>query len=287
MIKLFTKVDEFISFREGLQNKSIGLVPTMGNLHEGHLSLISESSKENDLTVVTIFVNPLQFGPNEDFEKYPRTLEQDIQRIETLSIEKDILILAPSSSAEIYPENFSTTISITGLTENLCGASRPGHFDGVTTVVYRLFKISSPTIAYFGQKDFQQQLVIKKMTRDLGLTVQIKTMPIIREESGLAKSSRNQYLSNEEREQALELNTTLTKISDILTNQSYLDASISLNEVLENKIRDQRWEYLEILDSDSLQEITPTTDSAVILGALKIGETRLIDNQVIKIQYAR
>ncbi len=287
MIKLFTKVDEFISFREGLQNKSIGLVPTMGNLHEGHLSLISESSKENDLTVVTIFVNPLQFGPNEDFEKYPRTLEQDIQRIETLSIEKDILILAPSSSAEIYPENFSTTISITGLTENLCGASRPGHFDGVTTVVYRLFKISSPTIAYFGQKDFQQQLVIKKMTRDLGLTVQIKTMPIIREESGLAKSSRNQYLSNEEREQALELNTTLTKISDILTNQSYLDASISLNEVLENKIRDQRWEYLEILDSDNLQEITPTTDSAVILGALKIGETRLIDNQVIKIQYAR
>ena len=287
MIKLFTTVDEFTSYKDSLSDKSIGLVPTMGNLHEGHLSLINESSKENDITVVTIFVNPLQFGPNEDFDKYPRTLEQDIQRIETLGIAKDILVLAPSNPKEIYPQGYNTTISVSGISEGLCGSSRPGHFDGVTTVVYRLFKITSPNTAYFGQKDYQQQLVIKKMTADLDLNIQIKTMPIIREESGLAKSSRNQYLSTEQVEQALELNSTLTIISDILTNQTYLDASIELNGVLEKKISDLRWEYLEILDSDTLQEINPATNYAVILGALKIGETRLIDNQVIKIQYAR
>ena len=287
MIKLFTTVDEFTSYKDSLSDKSIGLVPTMGNLHEGHLSLINESSKENDITVVTIFVNPLQFGPNEDFDKYPRTLEQDIQRIETLGIAKDILVLAPSNPKEIYPQGYNTTISVSGISEGLCGSSRPGHFDGVTTVVYRLFKITSPNTAYFGQKDYQQQLVIKKMTADLDLNIQIKTMPIIREESGLAKSSRNQYLSTEQVEQALELNSTLTIISDILTNQTYLDASIELNGVLEEKISDPRWEYLEILDSDTLQEINPATNSAVILGALKVGETRLIDNQAIKIQYAR
>ena len=287
MIKLFTTVDEFTSYKDSLSDKSIGLVPTMGNLHEGHLSLINESSKENDITVVTIFVNPLQFGPNEDFDKYPRTLEQDIERIETLGIAKDILVLAPSNPKEIYPQGYNTTISVSGISEGLCGSSRPGHFDGVTTVVYRLFKITSPNTAYFGQKDYQQQLVIKKMTADLDLNIQIKTMPIIREESGLAKSSRNQYLSTEQVEQALELNSTLTIISDILTNQTYLDASIELNGVLEKKISDLRWEYLEILDSDTLQEINPATNYAVILGALKIGETRLIDNQVIKIQYAR
>ncbi len=287
MIKLFNKVNEFKAYRESLTGQSIGLVPTMGNLHSGHLSLIQESALENDITIVTIFVNPLQFGPNEDFDKYPRTLEQDIQRIESLSIEKDILILSPSDPKEIYPDNFSTTISINGLTDNLCGASRPGHFDGVTTVVYQLFKITAPKTAYFGQKDYQQQLVIRKMVNDLDLPVQITTMPIIREESGLAKSSRNQYLSNEQILEALELNTTLNKVSDILTNHTYLDASIELNTLLESIIKDSRWEYLEILDSENLQEITPETNSAVILGALKIGSTRLIDNKVIKIQYAR
>ncbi|WP_372651850.1 pantoate--beta-alanine ligase [Halobacteriovorax sp.] len=287
MIKLFNKVNEFKEYRKSLTSKSIGLVPTMGNLHSGHLSLISQSALENEVTIVTIFVNPLQFGPNEDFDKYPRTLEQDIQKIESLSIDRDILILSPSDPKEIYPDNFSTTISIKGLTENLCGASRPGHFDGVTTVVYQLFKIAAPKTAYFGQKDFQQQLVIKKMVNDLDLPVEVKTMPIVREESGLAKSSRNQYLSDQQILEALELNQTLNKISDILTNQTYLDASIDLNSLLEPIIKDSRWEYLEILDSENLQEITPKTNSAVILGALKIGSTRLIDNQVTKIQYAR
>lgn len=287
MIKLFNKVNEFCNYRKDLSDKSIGLVPTMGNLHSGHLSLIEESARENDITIVTIFVNPKQFGPNEDFDKYPRTLEQDIQNIESLSIKKDILVLAPQSAMEIYPENFNTTISVSGLTSGLCGASRPGHFDGVTTVVYRLFNITTPTTAYFGQKDYQQQLIIKKMVKDLSLPVHIKTMPIVREDSGLAKSSRNQYLSDEQRTQALELSSTINRISDILAKKTYLDATIDLNHVLEEKIRDQRWQYLEVLDSENLQEITPQTNSAVILGALMVGETRLIDNQVTKIQYAR
>ncbi|WP_096908606.1 pantoate--beta-alanine ligase [Halobacteriovorax marinus] len=287
MIKLFRKIDEFKEYRRSLGQTSIGLVPTMGNLHSGHLSLIDESSKYNEVTIVTIFVNPLQFGPNEDFDKYPRTLEQDLQSIDSLSIKKDILVLAPESASEIYPDGFSTTISISGLTEKLCGSSRPGHFDGVTTVVYQLFNITKPSIAYFGQKDFQQQLIIKKMVRDLELPLQIQTMPIIRDESGLAKSSRNQYLSDSQRTEALELSKKISTIRELLQESSFIDSQISINSILEETLRDERWDYLEVLDSNNLQSISPTTNEAVILGALKVGETRLIDNQVVKIIYAR
>lgn len=288
MISLFNTIQEFTDYRKTLDDESIGLVPTMGNLHDGHLSLISKSVLENKYTIVTIFVNPLQFGPNEDFDKYPRTLKRDLSQITSLDQEdKEIIVLAPSSVEEIFPEDFKTTISVKDLTSNLCGSNRPGHFDGVTTVVYRLFTLARANRAYFGQKDYQQVLVIKRMVKDLLLPIEIKTLPINREESGLARSSRNQYLSEIGKVQALELNKTIMKISSLLDENSFQDAGIEINDILESTINDKRWEYLEVLDAENLEAVTINTQQVVIAGALKIGETRLIDNHLTKITYAR
>jgi len=173
----------------------IGLVPTMGYLHEGHLSLVNMSRQNNDYTVMSIFVNPTQFGPNEDFDRYPRDLERDLKLAEAAGVD---VVFAPSVK-EMYPDGYKTYVNVEGITEVLCGKSRPGHFRGVTTIVTKLFNIVEPHRAYFGQKDAQQVAVIKKMVKDLNMNVEIITCPIVREEDGLAMSSRNVYLSPEER----------------------------------------------------------------------------------------
>ncbi|MFI5390670.1 MAG: pantoate--beta-alanine ligase, partial [Bacteriovoracales bacterium] len=211
MIEILRTTKQFEIFRKIYDEKSVGFVPTMGNLHKGHLSLAKESLRNNDLTIVSIFVNPKQFCPGEDYEKYPRTLGEDTAQLKELfrsenlmNSEKRLAIFAPESIFEIYSPGFSTVISLPMLSNKLCGLNRPGHFDGVSTVVFSLFSLVRPHKAYFGQKDYQQYLIIKKMIEDLRLNIQIVPMPIKRDNDDLAYSSRNQYLSKEERIEALE-----------------------------------------------------------------------------------
>lgn len=278
MLKLFTNRKDFDHFRNQLKNQTIGLVPTMGNLHEGHLSLLAEALKENDVAILTIYVNPKQFGPNEDFDKYPRTLDQDLSKINGLlleqNIKKEVAVFAPAFDEEVYPKGYKTMISIEGFNKILEGAIRPTHFDGVSTVVYRLFKITKAHNAYFGQKDFQQVLIIKKMVSDLEIDINIKTMPIIRNAEGLALSSRNQYLSQEQKTEALILIKTLTSIKEIiLKNECPEDF---LNETL----KDPRWDYIKVLDADTLDDIAKESKNIALLAAFKMNSTRLIDNIV-------
>lgn len=285
MIKVFNTQKDFLHFRFSLIHKSIGLVPTMGNLHAGHISLIEESAEENDVTIVTIFVNPKQFGPNEDFNKYPRTLNEDIAKISAAALlinaKKEIVVYAPKDNDEIFNEGFTSTISVGPMTQMLEGFIRPTHFDGVTTVVYKLFSLTKPSTSYFGQKDFQQCLVIKKMVKDLDLPVQIKVMPIIRSKEGLALSSRNQYLSETDLKEALLLPTSLIEIENlILTKKDYIQYRDSL---LKDKTYGSRWDYCEILDSETLSPLTSSTKQAVIVAAFRCHNTRLLDNRLVNL----
>jgi len=284
MIKVFNTRHSFDQFRNALPSTTkIGLVPTMGNLHAGHISLLEKSGRENDITILTIFVNPKQFGPTEDFNLYPRTLEADIEKVTNISnnlnsrLKTEIIIFAPKDNAEIYPEIFTTTITVGPMTQILCGKFRPTHFDGVTTVVYRLFAIVKAHNAYFGQKDFQQCAIIKRMVSDLEIPITLHILPIIRNAEGLALSSRNQYLSPEENSKALHLPQTLIKIEKLLTSNQ--DPSLLVKDELQNK----NWDYLEVLDAGSLNAITKTTKEAVIIGAYRLGTTRLLDNRLVKI----
>ncbi|GAE89106.1 pantoate-beta-alanine ligase [Acetivibrio straminisolvens JCM 21531] len=192
--------------------RTIGFVPTMGYLHEGHLSLVNMSLQNNDYTIMSIFVNPTQFGPNEDFDRYPRDMERDLKLAESAGVD---VVFAPSVK-EMYPDGYNTYVNVEGITEVLCGKSRPGHFRGVTTIVAKLFNIVEPHRAYFGQKDAQQVAVIKKMVRDLNMNIEIITCPIVREEDGLAMSSRNVYLSPEERKSALILSKSLMESEELI-----------------------------------------------------------------------
>jgi len=279
MMKVFTAKIELQNYLRELKNKPLGLVPTMGNLHLGHLSLLNQSVLENDVSVITIFVNPTQFGPNEDFSKYPRTLDQDLNLIESLAIRqndsKEIIVFAPESIAEIYPDGFSTSISVGEIKTILCGKFRPTHFDGVTTVVYKLFQIINPKIAYFGQKDYQQCVVIKKMVRDLEMNIELKIMPIIRNHDGLALSSRNQYLSDIEKEEGLKLYNSINKIKELILEkkdyQSFLDECLT----------DSRFDYLEVLNAENLKAPNKETNQLVIVGAYRINSTRLLDNMLV------
>jgi len=270
-------------------NSAIGLVPTMGNLHEGHLSLVEKSLQENPVTIVTIFVNPKQFGPNEDFDSYPRTLENDCELLKKL-LEKypsqSLVVYSPADNSEIYPKGFKTTISVGKITNILCGADRPGHFDGVTTVVYRLFSISKADKAYFGQKDYQQVKVIQRMVDDLSLNIKLEMIPISRDEDGLARSSRNQYLSTQQRQEGLTLPNTLILIENILAENSWLNSGVEINKILETALSDSRWQYIEILDAQTLEEVSDKTNEVVLAGAFKVGKTRLIDNRLVRINYA-
>jgi pantoate--beta-alanine ligase len=257
-------------------HKSIAFVPTMGNLHEGHLSLVRKAKEEAAVVVVSIFVNPLQFGANEDLDKYPRTLEED-KRL--LTQENTDFLFTPTVS-DIYPLGMQnqTTVCVPNITQYHCGHSRPGHFDGVSTVVMKLFNIVQPDIAIFGQKDFQQLAVIRKMVADLCVPIRIIGAPTGRAADGLALSSRNQYLSPEQRAIAPEIYQTLLRCqSRVLENPRNIDEiTATAKKELENK--GLTIDYLNICDASTLSEIHANTQEIVILAAVFAGKTRLIDN---------
>lgn len=259
--------------------KTVGLVPTMGFLHEGHLSLIREAKAENDVVVVSDFVNPTQFGPNEDFESYPRNIERDTEL--ALSAGADV-IFYPSVS-EMYPPESSTYVEVEGnITRVLCGASRPTHFRGVTTVVNKLFNIVEPDKAYFGQKDAQQVAVLTKMVKDLHMDIELIICPIVREPDGLAMSSRNTYLSAEERKQAVILNQALKKAKNAFANGE--KDVVKLTEIITDKINEMPLaviDYVSILDFPSLKPIITIEKDALGAVAVKFGKTRLIDNEIL------
>lgn len=261
------------------EGKSIGLVPTMGYLHEGHLSLVRAAKKHTDVVVMSIFVNPLQFGPKEDFEKYPRDLKRD-EELATLA-GADI-IFSPSVN-DIYPAGYSTYVNVEGLADTLCGASRSGHFKGVATVVTKLFEIVRPDIAYFGQKDAQQAMIIKKMAADLNMGIEIKTMPIVREPDGLAMSSRNVYLSEAERQDALVLRESLKKAEDMIkAGERESKKIIKAMQELIKPVPTAKIDYISIVDASTLKEMKTINGEALIAVAVFIGKTRLIDNIIVK-----
>lgn len=284
MIKVFVTKKEFQNYRESLKHDSIGVVPTMGNLHEGHLSLLKRSIADNICSVITIFVNPKQFGPNEDFDKYPRTLDDDLAKITnlafhsaTLENKKEIIVFAPKDIKEIYPSGFNTTISVKEITQILEGKFRPDHFDGVTTVVYCLFKIIDAKNAYFGQKDYQQCVVVKKMISNLGLNIKMNILPIVRNGEGLALSSRNQFLSDEERISSLHLSKTLKKIEGLIKDKN------DYNALIASELTNDKWDYLDVLDAEDLKIPTSLSREVVVIGTYRMKTVRLLDNILVPI----
>ncbi len=263
--------------RDGL---SVGYVPTMGALHEGHESLIKRAVEENDKVVVSVFVNPTQFGPNEDFDSYPRNINKDLE----LCVNVGASIVFNPEPSEMYYGDKSTSVSVSGLTSVLCGAKRPGHFDGVCLVVSKFLNIVTPDKAYFGEKDAQQVAVIKRMVRDLNIDVEIVACPIIREEDGLAKSSRNTYLSKDERKAALVLSRSLEIAKDALRKGERNANNIknAIKEVLNSEPL-AKIDYVEIVDSDSLKSVEIIERNVLIPIAVYIGKTRLIDNFTFEI----
>lgn len=262
--------------REG---KRIGLVPTMGCLHEGHLSLIRLARERTDGVVVSIFVNPTQFGPGEDFEKYPRTFERDQELVEKAGGE---VIFAPRVE-EMYPQGFCTAVQVEGLTKGLCGASRPDHFRGVTTVVAKLLCAVKPHVAVFGQKDFQQAAVIQRMVRDLNLDVEIVAAPTVREADGLALSSRNAYLSPSERREARVLFHSLEKARErVRAGEREVSKIMKAmkSEILARPTA--RIDYIEMVDAETLEPVTRVEGRVLVALAVRIGKTRLIDNVVLE-----
>jgi pantoate--beta-alanine ligase len=280
MLKVIKTTDELKDIRSKISG-SIGFVPTMGNLHRGHISLLERSFKEKQHTFMSIFVNPMQFGPNEDFAKYPRTLENDIQKIEQkmeeFKIKDTVYLFFPSSTEEIYPEGFSTVVGTGPLANILCGKFRPGHFDGVTTVMYRLLTLVRPEETYMGEKDFQQLFLIKKMVRDLELPFTITGMPIIRDTDGLALSSRNQYLTPEERMTGLILPKRLGEVARAVKEQMPF---AKIQSMIDQTLQDKRWDYLEIRSTKDLF-LSKDRSDVVILGAFRLRQTRLLDNIVL------
>jgi pantoate--beta-alanine ligase len=261
------------------RRKGIGFVPTMGALHEGHLSLIRKARRDNDTLVVSIFVNPKQFGPKEGLKDYPRPLEKDLALCRK---EKVDFVFLPNPQG-MYPKDFSTYVNIEGLSGVLCGKSRPGHFRGVATVVVKFLNIVQPDALYLGQKDAQQAIIIKKMASDLNIPVKVKVMPIVREKSGLAISSRNVYLGNSERKDALVLSQSL-KLARLLINNGARDTKriISRMRQLILKKKSAKVDYIEIVDAESLKQVQRVISNCLIALAVRIGNTRLIDNLIIR-----
>ncbi|HON32389.1 MAG TPA: pantoate--beta-alanine ligase [Candidatus Syntrophosphaera thermopropionivorans] len=254
--------------------KKIGFVPTMGALHKGHLSLVERCHSESDLTVVSIYVNPTQFGPQEDLNHYPRNLEKDIDLLRNYHVD---IVFTPDD-VQMYPEGYCTWVQVEGLSDILCGASRPGHFRGVATIVLKLMHIVNPKLMFMGMKDYQQIIVLEKMIEDLNLETKIVRCPIVREPDGLAMSSRNSYLTPDERQRATCLIKAL-KNAQQMVNEGYLDSSILISEA-ENIIKqsDGRIDYIKIVDGSTLQELPEVRSSSRMMLAVYIGNTRLIDN---------
>jgi pantoate--beta-alanine ligase len=267
-----------LSVRAHREGKTIGLIPTMGYLHEGHLSLARQARGDTDIVVMSIFVNPAQFGPQEDLDKYPR----DIKRDEKLARRAGVDVIFYPSAGAMYPDGYKTYIEVQGLSGVLCGRSRPGHFRGVATVVAKLFNITDCDIAYFGQKDAQQALIIKKMALDLNMPREIKIMPIVRERDGLAMSSRNKYLSPRERQEAVALHKALLLAKSLIL-QGRKDCRYLINRmkgsILENK--SARIDYVDIVGAHDLDPVKYIKGKVLIVLAVWIGKTRLIDNVII------
>jgi pantoate--beta-alanine ligase len=260
------------------EGKTIGLVPTMGALHEGHLSLVRAAQASCGAVAVSIFVNPTQFGPKEDFAAYPRTFEQDCRTLEATGVD---LVFAPSVE-EMYPAGATTFVEVTGLSDRLDGASRPGHFRGVATVVAKLFHIVCPDIAFFGQKDAAQVAVLRKMVRDLRFPVQLDVCPIVRESDGLAMSSRNRNLSTEERRQALVLSRALQTVQLSIQVGEH-DSERLIAEAMQ-VLRGEpavRLDYCRIVDADTLEDVPKVSQGALVAVAAYVGATRLIDNLLV------
>lgn len=255
---------------------SVGLVPTMGNLHSGHLQLMASSIDRCDLTVATIFVNPLQFGPQEDLESYPRTFEDDRAQLAAAGVD---LLFAPSD-AEIYPDGRAaqTAVSVPGISTELCGASRPGHFDGVTTVVLKLFNIVRPDFAFFGRKDYQQLTIIRNMTRQLNVPVEIVGVDTVRADDGLALSSRNRYLDDAQRAVAPRLFATLQETAAALQGGDNDLPRLERKALQHLEAAGFQPDYFSIRDALTLAEPEPQARSLVVLGAAQLGRARLIDN---------
>jgi len=267
------------SYSENLrmEGERIAFVPTMGYFHEGHLHLMKEAKKMADCVIVSIYVNPTQFGPKEDFSKYPRDLDRDLKMAQSAGVD---VIFYPSDK-EMYPANYQTYVDVEKVTQNLCGMSRPGHFRGVTTVCCKLFNIVKPHFAVFGKKDFQQFITIKRMVDDLNLDLQIIGLPTVRESDGLAMSSRNKYLRKDERPSALTLSKSL-KLAQKLYARGETKSSVIINEVekLIKKAPHTAIDYIKICDTKTLKDTDKIKGQSVIALAVKVGKTRLIDNHV-------
>lgn len=260
--------------------KRLGFIPTMGALHEGHLSLVRAAKSACDVVAVSIFVNPLQFGPTEDLAKYPRTFERDSGLLEKEAVD---FIFAPTP-AEMYPAGAVTYVTVEGLSDKLCGRSRPGHFRGVTTVVAKLFHIVEPDAAFFGQKDAAQSTIIRRMVQDLNLPIEIVVCPIVREPDGLAMSSRNAYLTPQERKSALVLHRSLTEIKNRFDLGERTTAKlIAAGKQLLSREAGVRLDYLEIVDPSTLDPVTLLHRPALVAVAAIVGNTRLIDNIVLPV----
>jgi pantoate--beta-alanine ligase len=268
-----------------LRTKSIGFVPTMGALHDGHMGLVRRARQENDITVVSIFVNPLQFGPSEDFTMYPRDLEGDMEK---LRVEGTDILFIPDV-ALMYPEGFLTQVEVDKISDELCGAFRPGHFKGVATVVTKLFHIVKPARAYFGQKDFQQAAIIRKLVKDLDMDIDVVVCPTIRERDGLAMSSRNVYLTKERREAAAIIYRCLTEASDLINSGIIKTAPVkrAMHERLLNEPAVSGIDYAGIYDPETLNELSEIKNAVLIAIAVKIGNTRLIDNMLVNARKER
>lgn len=263
------------------EDEHVALVPTMGNIHKGHLSLVELAREHAERVVVSVYVNPTQFGVGEDYADYPRTLEKDTLKLRKAGV--DLLFVPDDETVYPFGHECATIIAVPGLTENFCGASRPGHFDGVTTVVARLFALVRPDVAIFGQKDYQQQLVIRYMTEDLGLPIRIMTGPTMREPDGLAMSSRNQYLSAEERSVAPRLYETLGSIATELQNGKRDFAALEAEGRKALTEAGFAVDYLAVRRAENLTEPDRDCDELVVLSAAHLGDARLIDNIVVTV----
>lgn len=271
-------VDEMASACQALkcEGKRIAFVPTMGYLHEGHLSLMKEGKKRGDILVVSIFINPAQFNSSEDFDIYPENLKRDKKVLEECAV--DILFF-PNSS-HIYPSGYQTTIEVKDLSKGLCGDSRPGHFSGVVTIVAKLFNIVSPDIALFGEKDFQQLAIIKQMVQDLNYQIEILGMPIVREEDGLAMSSRNAHLKPEERSKAISIYQSLKK-GESVYNKGEKDVESIIACAKKSVDENINIDYMEIRDMKTLLPLERVEGKALFAVAATVGKTRLIDNMIV------
>ena len=280
-MKILKTIEEIKAFAGEMSKagKKIGLVPTMGALHEGHLTLMREARKECEIVIASVFVNPTQFGPNEDYDAYPRKFEEDCQKLEQEGIDA---VFHPEPEI-MYPQGYLTYVNVEGdITDRLCGARRPGHFRGVATVLTKLFNLSRATDAYFGQKDAQQVVVVRRFVEDLNIPVRIHMVPIVREESGLARSSRNMYLSSEEREAALVLSRSLKKAEAAFAGGE--KDTFALKKLVREELAGEKLaeiDYVELYSFPALQELAKVDQPALLAIAVKIGKTRLIDNVIL------